>query len=400
MYRDIYIALSIIIAILGGLSVLSGFGIRGARDEARKTVKEIRHDLKESKKVLREIEKMREKSLEESYIIHSLAEKADELNSENVDKDKIINEIKNDLSLYLTKSDELAEIKKGISSLEETQKETTSKLESRINDLSKIGKLAEKVSQELPASHYNNLGYYFFKLSKYKEAIEHFTKAIDLKPDGENSYLMRGLCYERLNNPDEALLDYNRAMELNNNWYLLYYNRGVVFGMLGRKEKALSDYNKAVELKPDYASAYNNRGGMYCGLNRKEEALSDYNKAIELKPDYAGAYLNSGELFICTLKFDEAAKLLMENKKVFSIVTDKIISFYLLQLALTGDGKNADEFANEYKAILKKNPDFKLKGWNFYDVADFLEKQEKEGKIPANRLKKMKEIHEEIKKLA
>lgn len=83
---------------------------------------------------------------------------------------------------------------------------------------------------------------------------------------------------------DEAIESYTRAIELNPKDYSFFNNRGVAFHAKGELENAIADYTKAVELNPNHFSSFNNRGAAYEDLNMIEQAIADYEKALELDP--------------------------------------------------------------------------------------------------------------------
>jgi len=108
------------------------------------------------------------------------------------------------------------------------------------------------------------------------------------------AYNNRGNAYSELKQYEEAIEDYSKAIELNPNDAEAYNNRGTAYDELQHQEEAIGDYSKAIELDPNDAEAYNNRGNAYGELQHQEEAIGDYNKAIELNPNLAVAYLNRG----------------------------------------------------------------------------------------------------------
>jgi hypothetical protein len=106
-----------------------------------------------------------------------------------------------------------------------------------------------------------------------------------------------------LNRYEEALESYSRALELKPDYPDAYNNRGITLHDLKRYEEALESYSRALELKPDYPDAYNNRGITLHDLKRYEEALESYSRALELKPDYPDAYYNLGVLNLTIKNF-------------------------------------------------------------------------------------------------
>ena len=72
-------------------------------------------------------------------------------------------------------------------------------------------------------------------LGKIEEAIEDYSKAIEINPQYSVAYNNRGL-------------------------YSLIYHLGKAFNLLGRNHLAHEDYSKAIEINPQCDDAYNNRG--------------------------------------------------------------------------------------------------------------------------------------------
>lgn len=130
------------------------------------------------------------------------------------------------------------------------------------------------------------------KQKEYKEAINHYTKAIDLKLDLPEAYYNRGNAYNAIEALDLAIKDYNVALALNPNDFDYYNNRGNVYAKKGDFDKAIKDYDTTIHLNSNYMEAYNNRGITYAEKGDFDKAIKDYRKAIELDPDYTKAHNN------------------------------------------------------------------------------------------------------------
>lgn len=158
------------------------------------------------------------------------------------------------------------------------------------------------------ASAYNNRGILHKESGDHQKALEDYNKAIELNPNYAIAYLNRGNLYFDLGDFPKALQDYNKALELNPNYVIAYNNRGNLYRSLKDYLKAIEDYGKAIELEPNYAAAYHGRGIVYHISGDRQKALKDYDKAIELDPNCEIAYLNRGILYANLAKYQKAVK--------------------------------------------------------------------------------------------
>ena len=103
-----------------------------------------------------------------------------------------------------------------------------------------------------------------------------------------------GLTRQNQDDQERAIEHYDKALELKPDFAGAYNNRGIAYASKGDPDRAIQDYDKALELEPDLAEAYNNRGNAYVSKGDPDRAIQDYDKALELKPDFAEAYNNRG----------------------------------------------------------------------------------------------------------
>jgi tetratricopeptide (TPR) repeat protein len=197
------------------------------------------------------------------------------------------------------------------------------------------------------ATAYMNQGNVFSNQGRYKEAVRNYADAIELRenirknlephskwpPKMTNSlaaaYMNRGVAYRNQGRYKEAVQDYADAIELReeirknlepssewppqmtNSLAAAYMNRGNVFSNQGRYKEAVEDYADAIELREtlreileprsewpsqmtnSLAAAYMNRGVAYRNLGRYEEAVQDYTEAVELKESLFDAGFSS-----------------------------------------------------------------------------------------------------------
>ena len=124
----------------------------------------------------------------------------------------------------------------------------------------------------------------------HDEAIVDLTKAIELKPDDNSLYIMRGNQHKWKGEFDPALNDYNTALTLDPERSWTYYERGDLFFNFNKLYEAGSDLTKAIELNPDYSNAYMRRGLLYSNCREYENAIADFDQALLLSPNWAYVY--------------------------------------------------------------------------------------------------------------
>lgn len=170
-------------------------------------------------------------------------------------------------------------------------------LRDRMGDL--LGALADHENavaltnnRESLAIAYYNRGVTHQRLDNLEQAIQDFSKTIELNPQNFESYLNRGVTKYNLGFRQAALADYDDCLEIKPDFAAAYNNRGIVKSELGDSQGAIADYSKAIELDPDFAAAYNNRGREKMILNDYENAIADFSKILDMEPSNESAREN------------------------------------------------------------------------------------------------------------
>ncbi|EGR31769.1 stress-induced protein sti1 family protein, putative, partial [Ichthyophthirius multifiliis] len=101
------------------------------------------------------------------------------------------------------------------------------------------------------ATEYKNQGNKAFQENRFEEAVDLFTKAIQINP----------------------------------NDHVYYSNRSGAYASKGDLEKALEDANKCIQLKPDWAKGYQRKGHAEYELGKLEDAVNTYKKGLEYEPN-------------------------------------------------------------------------------------------------------------------
>ena len=83
----------------------------------------------------------------------------------------------------------------------------------------------------------------------------------------------------------EALNCYSKAIELDANDPILYSNRSAMYYNLNYFDNAIIDAEMAITLRPTYAKAYLRKGNALEGLKKYKEALDSYEAGLKQDPD-------------------------------------------------------------------------------------------------------------------
>jgi len=106
---------------------------------------------------------------------------------------------------------------------------------------------------------------------------EEKAQAEKLKNEGNN--LMK------LEQFPEALNCYSKAIDLDGRNAVYYCNRAAAHSKLNQHQAAINDCNKAIKIDPVYSKAYGRMGLAHASLNQHTEAVQCYQRAVELEPD-------------------------------------------------------------------------------------------------------------------
>jgi|GEM_PF-1439545 len=272
-------------------------------------------------------------------------------------------------------------------------------------------KMRDLKGENYEAEFHNRIGILYYERQEYDSAIEHYQKALNIRPEDAIQNENIGLAYEAIGRWKEAETAYSKAVSVapedpirHNRLGVFYYNqkeydRAILFYETairlqpdnaiyhnnlalaqeygGHTTQAEISYLKAIELQPENAGYYNDLGVYYHNRGSYDKAIKYYKKAIELQPDFALYHSNLGftyealgdteqalQAYSQATNFDVAqagklAKLQFqlgnfqeaENyaRKALQTATDNGLAYDYLAQALEKQGKLA-----EAEAILKE----------------------------------------------
>ncbi len=172
---------------------------------------------------------------------------------------------------------------------------------------------------------YNQRGLGYLERERYIEAIDDFTRAININPDFVGSYNNRGIAYRALGRYGLAYNDFSDAVMLDSNFVDAYYNRGNLYMKIGEYDSAIDDYSRVIGIRPDYFDAYINRGNAYGRKGSYELAIEDYNRVLGRAPNNRQALYNRAVAYYYLERYKDALRDLQVLKDLGYSVDRDII---------------------------------------------------------------------------
>ena len=132
------------------------------------------------------------------------------------------------------------------------------------------------------AQEFYNRGSLRTQQKEYRQAIEDYTKAIELDPKFVDAYLKRCEMRYKMNDNQGVLDDCFQIFKINPNIAKAHYYQGRARYSLGYTEPAIESYNLAIAKDGNYPQAYYYRGIAHKEMLANSSAIQDLNKAAQL----------------------------------------------------------------------------------------------------------------------
>ena len=238
----------------------------------------------------------------------------------------------------------------------------------------------ESINESGAAYCYGNRADIYSDQGKLDEALQDYTKAIDLEIFKSNRYKIRGDFYrDKLNRPFDALVDYSIAIskESKNNNFLR--SRGKLYSeKLNNQKLAIQDFEQILKIKPNDINALNWTAIFYNRNNDVTKAINGYLKVISYGDsikklenkieDYGWANINLGEIYQCENKVEEALSLYNEG---INYMPEHVKAYYWRAWFFALYLSKYDEAISDLSTSIKlepKNPHWHLNRSKIYQL--------------------------------
>ena len=136
-----------------------------------------------------------------------------------------------------------------------------------------------------------NKGEVFTMRGDYKAALEHYKRAVELRPDLGQFRLTLGNAYARAGDPLSAEKQFN---ELTGGPFAAdaYRNLGGLYNGANQPDRALEFFRQAERLRPVFPDLHNDMGLIYLTKDMFDEAIEQFRTALQQQPDHGPALLN------------------------------------------------------------------------------------------------------------
>jgi len=144
------------------------------------------------------------------------------------------------------------------------------------------------------------------KLNSENPEIETFTDLIKKSPNKASNFYYRGIEREKVFDFRNALDDYTKAINLHYSNDEVYLKRAKLYEKFNEKEKALADYNVYIQNHQWDINVIIKRINLLEELNQLKFAEGDLNKVIKMQPQNVEFYRKRSALYIEKREYDKA----------------------------------------------------------------------------------------------
>ena len=204
-----------------------------------------------------------------------------------------------------------------------------------------------------------------FQMKLYDKTIIDCYKALKLKNDNPEIYILRGKVCQITQSYGGAILFFGKAIKYsseNDGLFEAFLNRGKAYYELRKYIDAKNDFASAYDIDPESVDLLVSMSENYLKINDKMNALINLKKAIEIDSSYSPAYELLGRLAIVDQDYPEA---ILAYRKYCDLQPETASAFNKLGEAylLNSEYDSAMTTLNRSQSLLPTDPMiFKLKG--------------------------------------
>ncbi|MBI2820929.1 MAG: VCBS repeat-containing protein [Acidobacteria bacterium] len=166
---------------------------------------------------------------------------------------------------------------------------------------------------------HRNLGKAFFENPTTQlQAVDEFSKALDLAPDSSRERLNYALALLRAGKMEEGMAELQKVQQQDPALPHTWFNLGIVYKKEAQYERAVGQFEQMVALVPGEPVSHYNLGVLYKLTGRQDGVLEQFETAARLNPNLAGPHFQLANTYRALGRTEEAErelKIFQEIKK-------------------------------------------------------------------------------------
>lgn len=162
----------------------------------------------------------------------------------------------------------------------------------------------------------NNIGVALLEQYKAKEAVEAFTRALEIKPDLLMARINLSIALYYLPDADGAKREAENALTRDPNAPQPHYILGVIARARNRFDEAIGEFQKVLKIDPDDVGSNINIGQIFAQQKEYPEAIAAFRRAINAEPYNETGLYNLGILLTRTGRKEEGQRLLQKFQQL------------------------------------------------------------------------------------
>ena len=139
--------------------------------------------------------------------------------------------------------------------------------------------------QPKQALHYVNRAFAFTQLQEFAGATNDYDRAIELEPENERLYFLRGVFRMNCQLTELALADFERVLAITGGDDSAREYRASLLLRLNRYQEAIEDFAQLIAKYPESPHAYSGRAFAQAALGNNDRAQEDTQRASEMSPE-------------------------------------------------------------------------------------------------------------------
>jgi tetratricopeptide (TPR) repeat protein len=144
----------------------------------------------------------------------------------------------------------------------------------------------------------HNLGAALQSEDRLDDAIEHYRRAVAIRPDYAPAYSNMGSALRAKGATAEAIATYQRALALRPDYAEAHYNLANALLDDGKPDKAIDHFRKAMQSTSRSADIHNNLGIALATTGQVKEAIAAFREAVRIEPNSPAAHRNLGDALV------------------------------------------------------------------------------------------------------